>query len=646
VTLFNLRGAGRAAAGAALAVSLVLAAGLTSANAAVVTSAPADSAAWQVKQNAAQDALQAKESADDNTVAAPSQLAGQAAASPEGLKADSLTESSAITGAQFNAGNIISNNNFFNGSAMTASAVQTFLNTEGAACKASTPVCLKNFSADTLVLPPLPTETPANAVCNTYPGTSSDSAAEIIAKAGIACGISQRVLLATIQKESGLVTTTAPTAAMYETTTGYGCPDTSVCATQYFGFFNQVLWTAWQLKRYTNPPGTDPSAFTRFPVGKTTSIAYSPSASCGGANVYILNVATAALYYYTPYQPNAAALANLYGSGDACSSYGNRNFWTIYNGWFGSPTQVPTVTRTSGADRIGTAIAISKASYPGTKVGVPVVYIATGENFPDALSAAPAAAEQKGPLLLVDPGPVPVNLTDELTRLAPAKIVVVGGTSAISAADYATLSAFVASSPDISRIAGIDRYDTSRQIASAEFPHASTARAYLATGANFPDALSAGAAAGSQKSPVILVDNTETAVDTATRQLLKTLGVTTATIVGGSSAIPSAYQTSLASVVHSVGRLSGADRYATSAAINTANFPNASRVFLATGADFPDALAGAAAAGAAASPLFVVQPTCVPSESRSAIFATGPTSVTLFGGTSALSSNVAALGSC
>jgi hypothetical protein len=69
-------------------------------------------------------------------------------------------------------------------------------------------------------------------------------------------------------------------------------------------------------------------------------IQYNPNASCGGSNVYIQNQATAGLYNYTPYQPNASAINNLYGSGDSCGAYGNRNFWRMYNDWFGS-TQIP-----------------------------------------------------------------------------------------------------------------------------------------------------------------------------------------------------------------------------------------------------------------------------------------------------------------
>ena len=65
-------------------------------------------------------------------------------------------------------------------------------------------------------------------------------------------------------------------------------------------------------------------------------IGYNPSASCGGTNLNIQNYATAALSNYTPYQPNAASLANVSGSGDSCSTYGNRNFWRYYRTWFGS----------------------------------------------------------------------------------------------------------------------------------------------------------------------------------------------------------------------------------------------------------------------------------------------------------------------
>ena len=76
--------------------------------------------------------------------------------------------------------------------------------------------------------------------------------------------------------------------------------------------------------------------FTYYAPGKTWNILYHPNRACGSAPVRVENKATAALYYYTPYQPNRAALNAGYGSGDGCSSYGNRNFYQFFTDWFGS----------------------------------------------------------------------------------------------------------------------------------------------------------------------------------------------------------------------------------------------------------------------------------------------------------------------
>ena len=81
----------------------------------------------------------------------------------------------------------------------------------------------------------------------------------------------------------------------------------------------------------------------------------------------------------------------------------------------------------------------------------------------------------------------------------------------------------------------------------------------------------------------------------------------------------------------------GADRYATSVAINMAAFPTSANAYIATGAAFPDALTGAAAAGAAGDPLYLAAQSCVPSGVRSAALEQGVTSLTLLGGRAALS---------
>lgn len=232
----------------------------------------------------------------------------------------------------FTAGNIITDSRFYTGSAMTASQVQSFLAAKGSGCSGA--LCLKNYRQSTYTQA-------ADQMCGQYVGAANETAATIVARVGQLCGISQKVLLTLIQKESSLVATTNPTTGAYETATGYGCADTqAVCDKYYYGFYNQVYNAAWQFKRYLNPPGRTMD-FTYFPVGTPTSIQYNYDTSCGSSKVTIRNAATAALYYYTPYQPNAAALRSPYGTGDACSAYGNRNFFYVYADWFGVPNTAP-----------------------------------------------------------------------------------------------------------------------------------------------------------------------------------------------------------------------------------------------------------------------------------------------------------------
>jgi hypothetical protein len=225
---------------------------------------------------------------------------------------------------QFDAGNIISDAEFFDSGAMNQAQVQQFLQGQSCAPRDAVP-CLTTYSQET------PSKPAAGAGhCAAYAGQASESASQIIWKVGQACGISPRVLLVLLQKEQSLIT--APSSYGYARATGYGCPDTSGCDSAYFGFFNQVYRAAWQFRQYTLKPTQ-----WRYRVGNNT-IQFHPNASCGSSVVTVANQATANLYNYTPYQPNAAAISNLYGTGDGCSSYGNRNFWRMYYDWFGSPT--------------------------------------------------------------------------------------------------------------------------------------------------------------------------------------------------------------------------------------------------------------------------------------------------------------------
>lgn len=224
----------------------------------------------------------------------------------------------------FDPGNIISDGTFFNTSTMSAADVQNFLNSKVGAC-ASGSTCLKDYAQATQ-------DRPADAYCRAYSGSGWESAASIIHKVSQACGVNPQVILVMLQKEQGLITSTRPSATAYRSALGMGCPDTAACDAQYYGFGNQVYSGVRQLRVYQLS-----GRYTWYGPGITAQIRYHPNAACGSSPVYVQNQATAALYYYTPYQPNAASLAAGKGTGDACSSYGNRNFYTYFSEWFGSP---------------------------------------------------------------------------------------------------------------------------------------------------------------------------------------------------------------------------------------------------------------------------------------------------------------------
>lgn len=262
---------------------------------------------------------------------------------------------SALSGSEFRAGRIIDDSVMYDGNAMTIAEIQNFLNAKVASCDTNGTqqsshwndsagryytraewgaangypapyTCLKDYSENTA-------SKSADAYCSSNYAGGSKSAAQIINDVARACGVSQKTLVVLLQKEQGLVSDDWPWSIQYRSATGFGCPDTAACDSTYYGFFNQVYNAARQFQRYVKQ-----SSIFNYRSGTTSYIQYNPNASCGGTNVYIENPATAALYNYTPYQPNASALNNLYGSGDACGAYGNRNFWRMYNDWFGTTT--------------------------------------------------------------------------------------------------------------------------------------------------------------------------------------------------------------------------------------------------------------------------------------------------------------------
>lgn len=256
---------------------------------------------------------------------------------------------SALSGVDFRASNIIDDSVFYNGTDLSLSQVQAFLNARVPVCDTNGTqpyggtsravygaargypppfTCLKDYRQN------VSARAPEEGLCNGI-SAGSKSAAEIIHEVGVSCGISQRSLIVLLQKEQSLVTDDWPWSLQYNRATGYACPDSGPnnsanCDQSFYGFFNQLYSAARQFKRYARSP-----QLFNHGVGRTSFVRYNPNASCGGTNVLIENSATAGLYNYTPYQPNQPALNNLYGTGDGCSAYGNRNFWRMFNDWFG-----------------------------------------------------------------------------------------------------------------------------------------------------------------------------------------------------------------------------------------------------------------------------------------------------------------------
>ncbi|MGH1547827.1 cell wall-binding repeat-containing protein [Leifsonia poae] len=533
--------------------------------------------------------------------------------------------------SQFKAGRLVEDADFYRGDAWPAETIQAFLESKVPTCQATSgPTCLRNYRATT------PSKA-AGAACSAYTGQANASAAAIIAGVGRACGINPVVLLALIQKEQGLVYSSKPTQWMYDHATGWNCPDVGAdpqCdgTPTSTGFFNQVFGAAWQFKTY----GSDPY-FDWFPVGSTSAIQYNLDKSCGTKNVLIENKATAALYYYTPYTPNQASLNNYPGEGDACSAYGIRNFWMFFHAWWGYG-----VTRASGSDRFETSAAISRAAIPSPGAGIAAAYVANGMVFPDALAAAPAAAKRGGPLLLTTAGAVPAVIMTELRRLKPTTIYVVGGPQSVSDAAVAQLAG-IKSGQVVKRISGWDRFQTSQAIALDAFQTSHPTRAYLAYGLNFPDALSAGAAAGAKGYPVLLVVGGTP--DAATIATLRKLGVTQTTVVGGTTVIPDSYLTGLRQRGFTAGRIAGDDRFLTSLAIMKDAFPSSTpTTYVASGMAFPDALSGAALAAKTKNALLVTPGWCV--YPGSVQYAQRSSTIGLIGGTTAVSPQVGLLSAC
>ncbi len=286
----------------------------------------------------------------------------------------------------------------------------------------------------------------------------------------------------------------------------------------------------------------------------------------------------------------------------------------------------PALQRVFGSDRIATSIAASQAAFPKA-YSARVVVLARADNFADALSGTPLAAEEGGPLLLTPSANLDGRVLTEIERVLPggATIYILGGTSAVSVAVETALSN---NGYTIERLSGNDRYGTAVAVAGAlHDPNV----VFEADGTNFPDALSAGAAAAREGGAILLTAGSTMAATTAT--YLAAHPGDQRFAIGGPAA--RADQQANAYI--------GTDRYGTSVLVARAFFDTPTVVGLASGANFPDALSGGTVAALGIGPMLLVPPSGALPAGTAAYLQTASLSASsawLFGGSASVNDTV------
>jgi len=275
------------------------------------------------------------------------------------------------------------------------------------------------------------------------------------------------------------------------------------------------------------------------------------------------------------------------------------------------------LSRVAGSSRDLTSVAASEAEFPSPGTARTVV-LASDTDFADALAGTPLAATTGGPLLLTVPSGLSLAVSVEIARVMKpgGTVYVLGGPLAVAANvdDQLRSLGYVPQ-----RLAGADRFQTAVAIAGA-LGNPSTV--FEATGLDFPDGLSAGAAASRAHGVVLLTNGSAPAA--ATVDYLKAHpGQDYA--IGGPAALADPAATPLA----------GADRYATATSVAQRFFASPTVVGFASGAVFPDALTGGANIAARGGPLLLVPPTGALPPSLSSYLGANPTirSGVIYGGT-------------
>lgn len=306
----------------------------------------------------------------------------------------------------------------------------------------------------------------------------------------------------------------------------------------------------------------------------------------------------------------------------------------------------PDVVRFSGANRYIVASRIADAYWwkyfwneeYGEIDFAKVVFVASGAGFSDALSGGAAAAAYGGPMLLTRKDSVPDITVRSLQRLKPDVIVVLGGTATISTAVETKLQEYVRTPDNVRRFDGLDRYAVSANLASSI---GWSDVAYVASGKTFADGLAGGAAAGWERSPLLLTrpGSVPPSVVDVLKNVVRPQRIY---VLGGPATVSEDVVAQLKrEVTTDVRRIGGANRYEVAERLADRHLTQGTAT-IANGKNWPDALAGSALAGVTGSKLLLVRPESLPTETRRAILRHGLAVIDVLGGTASVSDGVIA----
>ena len=235
-------------------------------------------------------------------------------------------------------------------------------------------------------------------------------------------------------------------------------------------------------------------------------------------------------------------------------------------------------TRIAGKNRYESAAQISREQFTNAKK----VIVVNSQKYADALSAT-TLSDGRYSILYTEKDTLPTATRNEIQRLNPIEVYLLGGKQSISDGIENILKKYA---NKVTRIAGKDRYETSAKVAAMS----NKKNIVIASGENFSDPLYASSYAYSNNAKILLSSGKTLSRETRDYLLRNKSKIGNVTVVGGGKSISSSTVRYIQSVTgKNVGRISGRNRYEGS--VKVANSMNKSKVFIASGEDFADALA-------------------------------------------------------